>query len=295
MIKLTSITFDDFLNQIDISKRPVPIDLSDVSFISPAILTQLCAMCFAFHRELPGAESKRIAVKLNDSIGPYLARTGFIKNINSIAIIEPKKYEQRSYSENRYGSNPMLIEVTKINSINLLPMLFHRIVIALRTKLKYSKSEAFDIVTALSEVCQNILEHNHKGVCGFIAMQAYTVRNKSFLEIGIADYGVGLLQTLKNNEKYGRGPHQITTHLEAIKLATRAGISQFDDPSRGTGLHHLLEIIKKYSGLVQIHTGLAKVRYTANKVKEWNDIGWKNSASNLNGVNIVLNLNAKTS
>lgn len=53
------------------------IDLSDVSFVSPAVLTQLSALCYALYKE-----KKKITVRLNKDIGRYLVRAGFVKSIN---------------------------------------------------------------------------------------------------------------------------------------------------------------------------------------------------------------------
>jgi anti-sigma regulatory factor (Ser/Thr protein kinase)/anti-anti-sigma regulatory factor len=279
MMKLTPITFDKFLDKINPLKATIEIDLSEVSFISPAVLTQLCGLCYDLHFN----ENKKIIVKLNKDIGHYLVRAGFVKNIKPVAKVEPEEFEQSAHSERLYGSNPLLIEVTKIEDYALLSALLDRIVVVLRTKLQYPKYEALDIVTAISEICQNILDHK-EDVCGFIAMQVYNVGKKSFLQIGISDYGVGLWGTLNRNIKNPL----LKSHLEAINFATKAGTSEHDSPVRGTGLYHLLRIMKEHSGIVQIHSGYGKVRYNVDKKTEWGS-----HIPYLPGVQVVLELNAK--
>src|SRR6185503_9760628 len=132
---------------------------------------------------------------------------------------------------------PMLVEVTRIDSGGAVPPLLDQIVWVLRYRLKYRKHDAFDVTTAVSELCQNTFDHN-SGTPGFVAMQVYGKESKRFLEVGVSDLGAGLAETLRRNPKNGL----IRSDLGAIKLATKLGTSEHDDPTRGTGLFHLLEI-----------------------------------------------------
>ena len=259
MLKLTTTTFDKFIEELDpYGKAVVEIDLRPFEFISSAILVQLAALCHSLH-----GFGKQITVKLNKKKYLYLMRAGFIPSIKTVAKIEPAEVEMAGYYQALQGLNRFLIEVKKLESLEDLPRLFDRIINTLCDKLSFPQNEAFDTVNAISEVCQNIFEHN-QGVCGFIAMQVYKAEEKSFLEIGISDCGSGLRTTLKRNIK-NKG---IKTDLEAINFATKALTSEFDDPTRGTGLYHLLRIMKIHSGVVQIQSGSGKVRHRINKVYE---------------------------
>jgi hypothetical protein len=178
----------------------------------------------------------------------------------------------------------MLIEVTKIERGRDLPELLNDIVMVLRGKLKYKKRDAFDVATVISEVGQNTFDHN-KQTCGFIAMQVYEPRpGRSFLEIGIGDYGDGIAKTLRRNPNNPAN----STDLEAIQIATRLGVSAHNDPTRGTGLYHLLEIAYKHEGMVQIRSGSGKVRYRMDK-----RVGFPFSVAYVPGVQIALQLNRK--
>jgi hypothetical protein len=279
MINLNPISFDNFIRDLaPFNKDTIELDLTEVNFISPAALTQLSALCHAFHKE-----KKKITVKLNVEIGSYLVRSGFVRSIRSVAKVEPEEIANDSYYENLRGTNSLLIEVTKMKYLAYLPRLLDRIVSVLHTKLEYTKNEAFDIGSALSEICQNIHDHND-GIMGFIAMQVYTKGKNKFLEIGVSDFGQGLAATLKRNEK---NPG-LRSNYEAIEFATKAGTSEFNDPTRGKGLYHLLRIIYKHSGLVQIHSGDGKVRYRKDRRTKWDG-----TVPNLPGVHIVLELRVK--
>ena len=180
----------------------------------------------------------------------------------------------------------MLIEVTKIQAGTELPAVLDKVITVLSTQLKYQKRDAYDVAIAISEVAQNSFDHNHGDTCGFLAMQVYRGHREGdrFLEIGIADYGAGLAATLRRNPK----SPSLSSDLDAIISATKLGTSEYDDPTRGTGLYHLLDKAYALEGTVQIRTGAAKARFRMDKKQ-----GWGFSVYPLRGVQIALELRAK--
>ena len=91
------------------------------------------------------------------------------------------------------------------------------------------------------------MEHAVSSLC----RSTVTVRKRS-VEIGVADYWRdGLAATLARNPKNRR----IVSDLDTNQHATKLGTSEYDDPTRGTGLYHLLEIASKHGGSVQIRSG----------------------------------------
>ncbi|HLA82853.1 MAG TPA: hypothetical protein VJP78_14755, partial [Thermoleophilia bacterium] len=105
-----------------------------------------------------------------------------------------------------------------------------------------------------------------------------------FLEIGVADYGSGLAHTLRRNPK---NP-SFGDDMEAIRLATRPGVSEHDDPTRGNGLYRMMEIAFEHRGAVQIRSGDAKVRFRMDKRQ-----GWAFPVPWMPGVQVALNLPAR--
>ena len=230
--KLDSVSFDTLLQEQDpFGSGKGKFDLKSVQLITPAALTQLAA---AVHALSADGLHPEIAIE-QESVRTYLLRAGFIEVIRAVAQVEPPFSGTMGYDRLR-GSNPMLIEVTRIETGSGLPDLLDKIVWVLRHRLKYRKYDAFDVATGISEICQNTFDHN-QGTCGFLAMQVYGKGAKRFLEIGVADYGGGIMATLRRNPKN----HNISTDIEAIREATKLGTSEHDDPTRGTGLYHLLE------------------------------------------------------
>lgn len=279
MVKLDSVSFDKLLSRQDpFNSTECQFDLSGIQLITPSALVQLAASCYALSKK-----GRQPTLILSDySVSTYLCRSGFITSVKSIAKIEPSYLVDISYEHTR-GSNPLLIELTKIETGLALPELLDRIVAVLRHRLKYRKYDAFDVAMAISEIGQNTFDHNI-ATCGFLAMQVYGKGSKRFLEIGVADYGDGLAKTLSRNPKIPK----IQSDLDAITLATQQGTSEHDDPTRGTGLYHLLEIAYKHEGSVQIRSGEYKVRYRMDKKQ-----GWGFRVPFLPGVQIALTLNTK--
>lgn len=260
--KFDSATFDDYLRQHNpFEASPCVFDLTGVTFMSPAALVLLTAACHGLHK---GGRQPALIIP-DDDVRTYLLRAGFFSTLDGIAAIQPalSRVWARIY-EHRRGTNPMLIEVTKIQSGAALPELLDRVVHVLRSRLKYRKAEAFDVATAVSELSQNTFDHNAQ-TCGFLAMQGYGQGSRRFLEIAVADYGCGLAATLARNP---RNPF-VRSDVEAIRLAIQRGVSEHDDPTRGTGLYHLLDITYKHEGSVHIRSGSGKACFRMDKQQGW--------------------------
>jgi hypothetical protein len=277
--KLDSLTFDQLMASEPFlaNTSDVAFDLRAIQFVAPSGLVQLAAACYS----LAWAGRKPRILIDNESVRTYVARAGFASVISDVAEIHP--YLSPGLYGYRRGANPMLIEVTQIETGEDLPDLLDQIVWVLRNRLKYRKYDAFDAVTAISEICQNTFDHN-SGTSGFIAMQVYGRGKKRFLEIGVADHGCGLATTLRRNPKNGA----IASDAVAIEMATKLGVSEHDDPTRGAGLHHLLNLTYKHEGSVQIRSGEAKARFRMDKRQ-----GWMFSVPTVPGVQVALTLRSK--
>jgi len=280
--KLDATSFDGILRQNNpfTDGGRCEFDLSGITFITPAGLVELTAACHAL-----AARGREPVVIIEDtSVRTYLMRAAFFSTLEGIATIKPTLAQPwtRMYESLR-GNNPLLIEITKIKSGAALPDLLDQVVHVLRFRLKYKKNEAFDIATAVSEICQNTFDHN-KNTCGFLAMQVYGKSERCFLEIAVADYGCGLAATLARNPKNPR----ITSDIEAIRLSIQPGVSEHDDPTRGTGLYHLLEITYRHSGSVQIRSGAGTARYRMDQKR-----GWVLPVPAMPGVQVALTLPSK--
>jgi hypothetical protein len=254
MDKLSSSNVYAFLaNGAALAGGSVCFDLEGIQFISPGALVPLAA---EIHNLASNGQRVQILLK-NPRLRSYLVRCGFCSTIEEFASFEPIILPTKLGDFEIYkNSNPLLLEVSRLQSGRDLPGILGRLVSMLRFRLNYEKAAAYDTAVAISEVSQNTFDHS-KSQCGYIAVQAFGEPPNRFVEIGVADFGCGLLKSLRQNPKNS----QLSQDLEAIECATVLGTSEFDDPTRGTGLHHLLEIARKYNGTVQIGSGSAVVRH----------------------------------
>lgn len=281
LTKLDSITFDRYLKEHNpFEAGSCVFDLTGITFMSPAALVQLTAACHALHRD----GRQPVLIIPDPDVRSYLLRTAFFSTLDGVAEIQPYLPKARTrLFDDRLGTNPMLIEVTKIESSKALPEVLDRVVQVLRRRLKYHKPEAFDVATAVSELSQNTFDHNAQ-TCGFLAMQGYGRGATRFLEIAVADYGCGLAATLARNP---RNP-KVHSDAAAIQLAIKPGVSEHDDATRGTGLHHLLEITYRLKGSVHIRSGQGKVVFRGDKQQ-----GWVFSVPRVPGVQVSLALSTR--
>jgi anti-sigma regulatory factor (Ser/Thr protein kinase) len=243
--------------------------------LTPAALVQLAAACYALRHagRQPVLRADEAAVRRD------LWRCGFVQVVQPVTTLEPPLVLAPG-ADQAPRTSPLLLNVTRLATSADLPALLDRLLAILRQRLHYRPDDARDVATAVSELCQNTFDHNaHAGA--FLAMQVAGGADPRGLELAIADDGAGLAATLR------RHPHQAppASDLEAIQLAVRRGTSAYDDPTRGTGLYHLLALIAKQAGVVQIRSGTATVRYQRGQPQEWaSAVPWRP------GVHVTLTL-----
>lgn len=277
---LDAVSFDALVAEQQWFQVPDPvIDLTGITFVSPAALVQTAASCHA----LAGGRYRPSVVVPDLSVRSYLARSGFTKAVEDVAEITPQLRLVRNRYEALRGSNPLLIEVTRLEPTKL-PDLLNRIVFVLSQKLRFGLRDAYSTAVAISEAAQNSLDHGG-GSPGFLAMQVYGKGVRQFLQIGIADSGIGLQRSLASNPKHA----SIETDAAAIRAAVERGTSAYEDPTHGTGLYHLLDIASDRKGSVQIRSGAAKARYRGDKGR-----GWIIPVAHVPGVQIELSLGRMT-
>jgi hypothetical protein len=258
-MELDSITFDQFIkNSNPFSHNSPIIDLSGYSLVTPTPLVSLVAI---IHSLSQGGFRPTIQVT-DQQVRGYLIRSRFAESVWQLCDFSPNYSSlEILQSEVPRGHNDELFEVTIIDSPSTLRTNLKKIVEMLEHKFNYSEYEALDIATIISETAQNIYEHNSPGSYGFICFQTYkTSAGIRFLEVGLSDFGVGILNTLKGNPKYAN----LSNDALAIEKAIEHGTSRYDDVTRGNGLYHLVQMVKKYGGTVQIRSGKASYRHRFN-------------------------------
>src|SRR5690606_38529283 len=105
----------------------------------------------------------------------------------------------------------------------------------LTSELRLEAKATMGFAMALSEACQNIVEH--AGTSGWAAVQSYQWRKRlgrRVVMIAVSDAGIGFRRSLeatearKVGERWGDGA--------ALESALLHSVSRFRDPGRGQGL-----------------------------------------------------------
>lgn len=107
----------------------------------------------------------------------------------------------------------------------------------------FPKQTAAQLVAALGELQSNIYEHSGAPMTGIVVFRG----RPGCFEFVIADWGVGVLASLRRCEAYAT----ITDHREALQLALTNGVSRFGPSSgRGYGFRDL------FTGLANLNSSL---------------------------------------
>jgi hypothetical protein len=109
---------------------------------------------------------------------------------------------------------------------------------------------------ALSEVCQNIIEHAGRG--GWVAVQKYDPKNKRRNVImAVCDVGIGFRQSLEGS--HGRRLSDRWDDAAALEDTVMRGVSRFPDKGRGQGLQGVKKFIGQNDGKFSVRSGTARL------------------------------------
>lgn len=119
---------------------------------------------------------------------------------------------------------------------------------------------------ALSEACQNIVEH--AGTSGWVSVQVYTWRRRlgrRVLVIAVADAGIGFRRSLDTTQASRFGDRW--GDATALEAALFHNASRFPDPGRGQGLAGITRYLNRWSGKLSLRSGTARIAI----VPGWDD------------------------
>ncbi len=247
MTQITEETFEHILKSFIRSEQ---IDLSGVSFIDPYGMTALLEI-----GELCQAEDVRKTIILPRSaeVCVYLDRMDFFTFARRYFTLEgamPDAAIQRN------AESDVLLEITPIEKSNdihfIVGTVRDRAQAILAAHLCYDDRAINGFIVALSEVCQNIIEHSENK--GFVGIQKYRFPklNKNVVKIAVMDVGIGFRKSLSNRFK-------LRSDLEAIDKALLHGASRYEDEGRGHGLAAVRRFVNQWNGKLSIRSGTARL------------------------------------
>jgi anti-sigma regulatory factor (Ser/Thr protein kinase) len=264
---LTQITEDTFEQVLYPLKESSIIDLRETTFIDPYGMVGLLEMGEIFKSD---GVQKIIYLPESEEVLKYLERMDFFKfadrYFNLVPLIPqiPEKYLRSSYSD-------VLLEITPIEKSDdihfIVAEVKDRALSILSKHLNYDEHAINGFIVALSEVCQNIIEHSKYK--GFVGIQKYHFQNlnKNVVKIAVMDIGIGFRKSL--SERFS-----LKNDLDAVEKGLLHGASRFTDKGRGHGLSAVRRFVKKWDGKLSIRSGTAKLsiipQWSRGKAKETN-------------------------
>jgi anti-sigma regulatory factor (Ser/Thr protein kinase) len=254
----THITEETFEQVLSLYRDSSIIDLRGITFIDPYGMVGLLEV-----GEFSKSEDNQKTLRLPDSeeVLKYLERMDFFISADRYFILEPPQPEI-SVKYLRSFDSDVLLEITLIERSDDIHFIVGKVrdrSHAILTKhLHYDENTINNFIVALSEVCQNIIEHS--GYKGFVGIQKYHFQNlnKNVVKIAVMDIGIGFRKSL--SERF-----VLKDDLEAIEKGLLHGASRFSDKGRGHGLSAVRRFVKQWNGKISIRSGTAKLSI----IPEW--------------------------
>ena len=223
-------------------------------WISPYGLTSLLAAGQALAER--DGQRPLFTVPADHDVAHFWSRMGFFTHAAEIYEIHGKVPRVRA------GASRVLLEVTPVRQAEDVHAVVHHIqeksVEILTSELGLDAKATMGFGMALSEACQNIVEH--AGTSGWVAVHRYDYRKqrgKLVVVIAVADAGVGFRHTLESSqakrvgERWGDGA--------ALEAALLQSVSRFRDPGRGQGLAGIRRYLGRWDGKISIRSGTARI------------------------------------
>lgn len=249
---MTQLTEDTFEQVQHVFRESPTIDLQDMTFIDPYGMIGLLEIGGLL--KLRGVQ-KPLFLPKSEEVLKYLERMDFFKFANTYFRLKPSKPEiPERYLRSSYSD--VLLEITPIEKSDdihfIVGKVKERAHAILARHLHYDEKAINGFIVALSEVCQNILEHSED--TGFVGIQKYHFQNldKNIVKIAVMDVGIGFRGSLSERLK-------LKDDLNAIEKALLYGESRYFDRGRGHGLAAVRRFVNQWNGKLSIRSGTAKL------------------------------------
>jgi len=255
MTHLSEDTFELFLSEL--ADQEV-MDLSEVTFIDPY---GMVGVLEAGRYLVSGNNRRTLLLPESEDVLKYLERMDFFRfadyyfNIVSEKPAISGKFLRSSISD-------VLLEITSISKSDDIHFIAGRVRKRARkilTKHLHYDERAIDgFIVALSEVCQNIIEHS--GNTGYVGIQKYHFQkiSRNVVKIAVMDLGTGFRESLSERVL-------IKDDIDAIEKALLQGMSRYKDIGRGHGLAAVRRFVNQWKGKISIRSGTAKLSI----IPEW--------------------------
>ena len=243
---------DSFEQIINSAQGLSIIDLREAAFIDPYGMVGILEIGELLKTE---GLKKNLFLPESEEVIKYLERMDFFKfadkyfSLDAVKQQISEKYKRSSYSD-------VLLEITPIEKSDdihyIVGKVKKRANAILKKHLHYDENTINGFIVALSEVCQNIIEHSETK--GFVGIQKYHFQNlnKNIVKIAVMDIGIGFKKSL--SERFS-----LKDDSEAIEKGLMHGASRYADEGRGHGLAAVRRFVNQWNGKLSIRSGTARL------------------------------------
>lgn len=195
----------------------------------------------------------------------YWTRIGLFNHLAELVEIvgKPPRVKVESQSD-------VLLDVTPVRASEDVHAVVGKIQAAasriLQGELGLEAKASMGFAMALSEACQNIVEH--AGTGGWVSVHAYTYRRRlkrRVVVIAVSDAGVGFRRSLEATQARRFGDRW--GDAAALEAAVIQNVSRFRDPGRGQGIAGIKRYLARWQGKLTIRSGTARIAI----VPAWDD------------------------
>lgn len=205
-----------------------------------------------------------LAIPDLDDTASYWARAQFFRYAAELFEISGKVPRARSSED-----SSVLLEVSPITQTEDVHKVVDRIQMKAQSmmtgKLHLEASATMRFTMALSEICQNVIEHAGRG--GWVSCHSYQFKKRlagrQVVVIAVCDAGIGFRRSLESTH----GPRATDRWDDGMALeeSVMRGASRFRDPGRGQGLAGVRKFIHTWDGKFSVRSGTAQIAI----VPEW--------------------------
>ena len=232
----------------------VLVDAHASNWASPAGLIGL--LCAGQALAARGGAKPLFTVPADSEVTHYWTRAGFFAHAADLFEVHGSVPRVKPNAERN-----VLLEVTPVTVADdvhaVVGRIQERASAILTSELGLDAKATMGFGMALSEACQNIVEH--AGTGGWVAVQTYRWRNigRKVAVIAVADAGVGFRHTLEATQRNRFGDRW--GDATALEAALIQGVSRFRDPGRGQGLAGIRRYLNRWQGKISIRSGTARI------------------------------------
>lgn len=204
-----------------------------------------------------GPERPLLTIPQDRDVAHYWARCGFFRQAQEWFEVHGKVPRVAAS-----GSSDVLLEITAVRGSDdvheVVESIQERSAAILHNELGLEATATMGFAMALSEACQNIVEH--AGTSGWVAVQTYHWRRRlgrRVVVIAVADAGIGFRRSLHATQAAKFGDRW--GDASALEAALFHGASRFRDPGRGQGLGGIARYVNRWSGKLGVRSGTARI------------------------------------